>query len=288
MEYPARGENWGRWGDDDERGVLNLLTPDAVRAAAQLVRRGRVFNLAMPVRNNQGPVLGSRAAPVHVSRSRTYEGCIISDDLVVLHTHGVSTHMDALGHVAYGGMHYNGHPAPNDSGAGLTRLGIDAAGWVFTRGVIADVATWCGVERLEPGYAVTAADLDATLAERGLAVRPGDALLVRTGHSRLAASDAGGYTSSWPGLGPDTVDWIAAHQPCLVATDNPSVEVSPSPPDTALCVHKRALRDLGIHLMEMASFEEPAREKALEGLFVAAPLRLIGGTASPLTPLLID
>jgi hypothetical protein len=35
--------NWGRWGKDDQRGAVNLITPEKRVAAARLVRSGRAF-----------------------------------------------------------------------------------------------------------------------------------------------------------------------------------------------------------------------------------------------------
>ena len=40
-------KNWGKWGDDDEIGTLNNTSPEDIIAAAQLVRKGKVFSLAI-------------------------------------------------------------------------------------------------------------------------------------------------------------------------------------------------------------------------------------------------
>src|SRR4051812_20090617 len=49
-----RCKNWGRWGKDDEIGTLNFTTPEDIAAAAQLVRRGNTFSLALNY-DQQGP-----------------------------------------------------------------------------------------------------------------------------------------------------------------------------------------------------------------------------------------
>src|SRR5206468_2469210 len=62
-----RVSNWGRWGDDDQRGTLNLITPDAVRRGAAAVRRGATFSLSIPY-NEDGPQTGTipgRINPKH-------------------------------------------------------------------------------------------------------------------------------------------------------------------------------------------------------------------------------
>ena len=45
---------WGRWGDDDERGALNELTPERVVAAARLVRTGEAVTLGLPLNTHPG------------------------------------------------------------------------------------------------------------------------------------------------------------------------------------------------------------------------------------------
>ena len=55
--------NWGRWGDDDERGTLNLITPEAVLAATKVVKTGKVYNLGLPVARYGTPVFPYRGAP---------------------------------------------------------------------------------------------------------------------------------------------------------------------------------------------------------------------------------
>ena len=56
--------NWGRWGDDDERGTLNLLTPEVVRAAAGSIKSGKVYNLGLPIQQMGMPTLDYRNPPM--------------------------------------------------------------------------------------------------------------------------------------------------------------------------------------------------------------------------------
>ena len=59
--------NWGRWGDDDRIGTLNLLTPDAVRRGVEAVVDGRSFPLAVPLSEDgvQAGMVPGRDNPVH-------------------------------------------------------------------------------------------------------------------------------------------------------------------------------------------------------------------------------
>src|SRR5258708_7580587 len=92
----ARERNWGRWGDDAQLGAANHLSPETVRAAAGLVRSGRVFSLALPIRDRSTPVLPGRPSPQHFMRldggdyaaGFTRKGGFQSvDDVIMMPTH---------------------------------------------------------------------------------------------------------------------------------------------------------------------------------------------------------
>ena len=108
-------KNWGRWGDDDERGTLNFITPEMVRAAAGLVRSGRQVTMAIPMNRAAGP---DNPSPViyHVVQGHDIDinssTLTFATDFVGVEFHGdCHTHMDALCHIAYRGLVYNGRPA---------------------------------------------------------------------------------------------------------------------------------------------------------------------------------
>lgn len=186
--------NWGRWGAEDERGAANLLTPDAIRAAAGLVRRGRVYSLALPMQSRKVPVLPGRSPVQHfmsmdggdyaagLRRRVSYKS---SDDYIMAATHG-TTHVDSLAHVGYGDEMYNGHSGNLvRSREGAIRNGIDKLSSLVGRGVLLDIAAYKDVEHLEADYAITAADLRDCAAFEGVQIRAGDMLLVRTGWLRV-------------------------------------------------------------------------------------------------------
>src|SRR3954466_7464142 len=164
----ARGSNWGRWGDDDERGTLNLIDADAVRRGAACVRTGKTFSLALPL-NSDGPqtgVIPGRDNPDHkmVAVNMAFTGdpndFATSDDAVSMGLQA-ATHWDALAHVSYGGSLYNGFPASSVTDNGAAHCGIDKAGPIITRGVLPDVARARGVDQLEGAHAIGADDLEA-------------------------------------------------------------------------------------------------------------------------------
>src|SRR5205823_5096206 len=184
--------NWGRWGDDDERGTLNLITADVVRRGAATVKKGRAFSLAIPL-SVDGPQTGAipgRSNPVRtmLSVNEPFTGdeaeISISDDVVFMGLQA-ATHWDSLAHVSYDGRMYNGHPASAVSEQGAAHLGIDRVGPLVSRGVLLDVARTLGVPRLEGGHGITPEDLDAAAGQAGVTVQPGDVVLIRTGQIQL-------------------------------------------------------------------------------------------------------
>src|SRR3954468_6074875 len=196
--------NWGRWGSDDERGTLNLLTSARVAEAAALVLDGKTFPLAIPL-SEDGPQLGfvrGRTNPsrtmvaVHEPLGEADDGVRFNDDAVQMGLQA-ATHWDALAHVSYGGRMYNGIPTDVVDESGATRLGADRIGIVAGRGVLLDAARAAGVDRLEGGTALTAADLDRAEELAGVRIAEGDIVLIRTGQMQLLrGGDKLGYAIS--------------------------------------------------------------------------------------------
>ena len=221
-----RLRNWGKWGADDERGTLNYISPAAIVRAAHLIRRGVVFSLAIPF-DAKGPQIDQprRFNPIHtmlITGPDCTTGAIkfpggvgFSDDLVIMPLQ-CATQWDALSHCFEDGRMYNGYDANEVSSRGARRNGIEKiARGVVGRGVLLDVARTKGTRWLEPGYGITAADLDATIAVQRVTVEPGDIVLVRTGHMTLCRErgEWGDYAGGKaPGLSFHTADWVQEHE----------------------------------------------------------------------------
>jgi kynurenine formamidase len=294
--------NWGRWGAEDERGTLNFITPDVVKRAAGLVRRGQVFGLGLSL-GADGPQIGQggRVNPLHLMTAVDQrlpgeypDGFRYADDVMVLPLQ-CATQWDSLAHVHYDGLLYNGFPATTTSAAGAARNGIDKIGpGIASRGVLLDLARAAGVARLQPGTAIQPADLDAAARAQGVQVERGDVLLVRTGHLSVFKSDGNrvGYMRMMPGLGMACAAWLHAREVAAVASDTNSVEVIPfEDPKLPLPFHLLCLRDLGLTLGEMFDLDALADDCAADGVweffFSAPPLKITGGIGSPLNPLAI-
>jgi kynurenine formamidase len=300
--------NWGRWGAADERGALNLLTPEAVRAAASCVRDGRVLGLSLPIRGATSspapmtvPHLRGRPLPQHfmsvdggdyAAGARAIgAGLKMADDALIVTPHGTTTHMDALCHMWSGEELYNGHPADRVRSYGATRCGIDKAGPVVARGVLFDVAGRRGVPHLAAEDRITAAELE----DCGVEVRPGDVAVVRTGWPVTWADSPETYWSGQPGLSADGGRWLAERDVCMVACDNAAIgglnARQMADEELADDLHMIFLWRHGIHLAEMLWLEDlaPAMSETArtDFLFMAAPLAIEGGTGSPINPVAV-
>lgn len=289
--------NWGRWGKEDERGALNHLTSQVVLDSLRLPQRGRVYSLGQPIQM-AGVPMGPprRPRPLHVffrdgadfdAGEPLEEGKGSAEDYLGLPTHGVATHIDALGHVFVGERLYNGFPRSSVRSSGMAFCGIDRAGPIITRGILLDIPRLHGVETLEGGYAITADDLRGALAADQLELRPGDAVLLRTGWPLVFERDPDRYMKSSPGLGTDGARMLCDADVSVTGADNIAVEPYPFAPGESAPVHQLMLVQHGIHLVELLALEELAADHVTEFLFVVAPLSITGGTGSPVNPVAI-
>jgi kynurenine formamidase len=295
--------NWGRFGPDDQRGTLNLLTPAVVLDALRSATTGEVLSLAMPIRGATSspapttvPHLPGRPLPQHfmsvdgadyAAGARPIgEGLRVADDALIVTHHGTTTHMDALCHMWSGDELYNGHPAARVRSYGATRCGIEHVGGVVARGVLFDVPRHLGLDHLPADFRISA----ELLAELGTP-RAGDAAVIRTGWPLVWGRSHEEYWSGQPGLSAEAGRWLAAHDVSVVASDNAAIGGlnARGLADEGLAddLHLILLHRHGVHLVEMLWLEELGAAGRTEFVFVAAPLRIEGGTGSPITPLAI-
>lgn len=253
-------------------------------------RAVRVVDLAQPV-HPAIPVSPSHPGYRHALLRRhgdavRADGTSGANDLLVLGTH-TATHMDALAHISHDGLLHGGVPAAAAQvGGRFPEHGIHTVEPVVAPGVLLDVPAALGVDRLPPGYAVTAADLATALGDRR--PDPGSALLVRTGWAQLWADPPAflSHDGGVPGPDEEAVGWLAAHRPRVVGSDTTAFEHIPAGAGHArLPGHRILLVEEGIPILEMLNLEELPSAAPEFFTLVAAPLRLIGATGSPLRPL---
>ena len=140
---------------------------------------------------------------------------------------------------------------------------------------------------LPNSYLITADDLQQALAKANQKIEPGDAVIIRTGWSKLMGIENQRYGSVPPGIGVAAGQWLIAQDPMLIAADNCCVEVRPSEPGYSLPVHAMMLIQHGIYLIENLRLDELATARAYEFAFIVQPLKIKGGTGSAVAPIAI-
>lgn len=291
-----RVSNWGRWGPDDERGTLNHLTPERVAAAAQLVRSGTTVNLSRPLNTEQEPdnpepaehrmtMLGAQGHPDGIAFAKDYIGVDYHND-----SH---SHLDALCHVSFDGVLYNDKPSDSVTrdGAAVETVEVMKDGLVG-RGVLLDIPRLRDLDWVEPGKHVPPADLERAEREQGVTVGEGDILLVRTGHGRrLEEVGPWDTATAKAGLHPDCAAFLAGRGIAALGCDGNNDTAPSTTEGVGFPIHVLALNAMGMPLLDylqlddlQASCEQAGR---WEFLFVGAPLRISGGTGSPLNPIAI-
>ncbi|MCU1455013.1 MAG: putative cyclase [Acidimicrobiales bacterium] len=295
----GRRGNWGRWGDDDERGALNLLGPEMLLRATQACRTGKLYSLGLPIARAAGPVYDYRGAPQRLTLTSRADAAMFAaygakdgtgsnEDVLVLASHTL-THMDALSHVFAEGGIYNGHADEFASTSGAARCGIEKTAAFAGHAVLLDVAAHQGVDWLEPGHVIDAAQLEACRAAQGVELAAGDILLVRTGWLDFYRSLPEGSSPPMEqsGLGLDAVSFVRDHDVAAVGADNPAIECMPFDQGEFLGVHRALLVDLGVTLIENLDLRAMADDRCYESLFCVAGLPVTGATGSPVNPIAI-
>ena len=272
--------NWGRWGDADQLGALNLITEAKRVAAARLVETGRVVSMARDMtvdRSADAVAAGADRPPVLGGSVRNVFGIDTDNgyfwERYEIEYHGsLVTHLDALCHVAWDGRVYNGRKfeAVATTENGCTEMGsVNLKGGLVTRGVLIDM----------PGKAVRRQDIEAWEAETGITISAGDALFLRTGRD---VGRLGGYH-------PSLIPFFKERDIALLGADVP--QEGGTVEGVSIPIHFFTLVALGVHLFDNMGLEElaeTARElNRWEFLFMASPHGVPNGAGSAVNPLAV-
>jgi kynurenine formamidase len=296
LGYLEKLSNRGRWGADDQRGTLNLITPDVRRAAAALVVEGTSVSCSQEVvsshqeENMFGPpqrlMLLSHKGPFGdrpMEAFGAYAGFVYHGPTI--------THLDSLCHYSCDGEFYNGASTDRMDmfAAATTHAVTNAADGVLTRGVLLDVPALLGVDWLEPGTAVFPEQLEAAEARQGATIGDGDALLMYTGYIRRKQEL--GPTSmerGYAGFHAACLPWFHDRGVAIIGSDTGN-DVVPSGYSFQLVVHTIGLSRMGLWLLDACDLEalvDTCRSlDRSEFLLTINPLRLEGGTGSPVNPI---
>jgi kynurenine formamidase len=284
--------NWGRWGKEDELGTINLITPEKRKAAAALVRDGVSVSMALDL-NKVKDANNSNPFEHQLSRSK-FGGHEGAGDRYAVEYHGFAhSHVDGLPHFAHKGKFYNGFAYEDAQANGARKLGVqNMKEGIITRGVLVDMPWLRGVDFLEPGTAITSKDLEAWEAKTGVKVGSGDVLLIRTGRwDAVRKRGSWNFITEGAGSHASVALWLKARDVAVIGSDGVS-DVMPSGVEGLINpLHELVLVGLGMPILDNLDLDAVARAARTRNrwtfMFVGAPLRVPGGTGSPLNPLAI-
>lgn len=292
------GSKWwpSEWGAQDQRGAANRITPEKILQGTRLIRNGKVYQLGrvyedgMPFPDGRHLNVSIPATPAGPFGENQLIEVVDNVDGQIGH---VGTQLDGLGHVgvrlADDDYFYNGFKRSEFSQPrGLTKLGVENIGVIFTRGVLIDVARFKGVDRLQPGYVITPQDLEGALKSQGVKVTPGDVVVFRTGHGALWMKDNNLYNAGEPGIGMDAAQWLVDKKIVMVGSDTLANEAFPVPDQkTVVAAHQLLITKNGIYSLENLDLEQLAADKVFEFAFIFTPLKLKGAAGAPGNPIAV-
>ncbi len=218
------------------------------------------------------------------------DGSSAANELIVTGGH-IGTHVDALAHVSYRGELYGGVSAAEAQSGGLfTQHGIDKMEPIICRGVLLDIAHLKGVDVLPGGYAITVQDLQSAARNANVDIQSGDVVLLRSGWARRFTDPQAfiGHDTGVPGPNEEAARWLAEAGVRATGSDTTAYEhIPPGAGHRLLPVHRLLLVEHGIHIIEIMNLEELAADQIHTFLFILAPLKIVGGTGSPVRPLAV-
>ena len=280
--------NWGRWGPNDQLGAANLMTEAKRREAAALVRTGTTVSLAHDFLTDKAIDVSE---PYVLQMSVNPEGQN-SGDRIDVYFHGVTfSHLDGLCHVFYKDKVYNGFDFPEivtEQGCSQMDTTTMKDGLV-TRAILVDMPRLNGVPYLEPGTKLYREDIEAWEEQAGVRLGPGDALLLRTG--RWAHRADHGPTRVMSGWDASVMPFLAERDIALLGADSVHEAPNSVPGLNVNPIHRFAIVARGMTLLDNLDLEAvaeiAARLNRWEFMIVVAPLRVPGGTGSPVNPIAI-
>jgi kynurenine formamidase len=292
--------NWGRWGNDDDRGTLNYLKPEHVQGAAALVKSGRTVSLSLPINTVAGPD-NPRPSVHYMVKTHDHRPAHgepqFAGDYLGSEVHGDSrTHLDALCHVAYKDKLYNGRSPESVTSRGAALMDITTyVHGIVGRGILLDIPRFRRVKWLEPGEAVTPEEIEAVEKFEGVRLGEGDIFLFRTGHHRrrveLGSWNTGPDGEGQAGLHVKTMPLLHQRKIAAFLPDGDGETVPSNVEGVTYPVHALQIVSMGMACADNLQFEELVRlceeENRWTFLVFAAPLRLPLGTGSLFNPIAV-
>ena len=288
-----------RWPVGDQLGAGHYLTPEKRLEALALVREGHLFDLSH-ITETGAPRFEPGQTPFLLLGAPNWQGGIrrrrqagASNDAgsnlerIEMTTH-VGTHIDALGHFTIGSQMYGGLDANQVmTDFGLSKLGIEHAPPIVSRGLLVDASGLDGGTFLEAGRSLGPAEIEKCLAARELDIHHGDIVLINTGWGRFFMTDNPRYLSGEPGINLAAAQWLTRKGVTAIGTDNMAVEVLPGEnhPDVQMPVHQHCLVEAGVYLIENLLLTPLVDAGIAEFCFILLPVKFKGASGSPARPI---
>jgi kynurenine formamidase len=275
--------NWGRWGANDQRGTLNLVTPAKRRQAAALVREGISISLSQNLSTEQAV---DNTRPMQLIMTAQPGSPVAMDEWRIFY-HGLTyAHMDALCHARFEGKAYNGIDESEAAESGCARSGIEQLkDGVLSRGILIDVPRLKGVDYLAPGTPVLASDIEAFERQAGVKIESGDVVLIRTGRwGRRAATGPFSLQGGSPGVHVSALPLLRERDAAVLGTDVGLDVVPAGVEGVVIPTHTVAIASMGLLIIDNADLEElaatAARLNRWEFMVSVAPIPVAGATGS--------
>jgi kynurenine formamidase len=279
-EWMTKLSNWGRWGKEDERGTLNLITAEKTRQAAALAKMGTKVSLSRQIAREK-PTSSPQPRPVSQAGAFTSHFLIGGDYLFerqeIEYHGGLLSHFDALCHVSYNGKLYNGLNFKDvvTNAGGCTKLTVNSAEHgIVTRGILLDI----------PETRVTPSDIAAWEKKTGLRISSGDVLLLRT---RRPGKPAPGFSAA--GYEPSLIPLLKERDVALIGSD--TAQEGGTIPGVGIPIHVFTIVALGMNLLDNLALDDLAataeKLKRWEFMLVVEPLRVQYGAGSAVNPVAV-
>jgi kynurenine formamidase len=288
-------QDWypSKYGADDEIGAANLLSPEKVLAAAQLITTGKTYPLGVAV-GRETPAFPPRSLAVTVLQPNQANGASFgankmsyNDDMFTGWL-GIGTQIDGLGHLGIDSLYYNGNKAQDFAQTtGLTKLGIEKIPPIVTRGILIDMAGYKGVEQMGEGEIISADDIQAAMQAQNVEAREGDVIVLHTGWLDMLTEDPARYGAGEPGIDAGAAEYLATLNPVAVGADTWGVEAVPFAADRVWEGHQVLLAKNGIYILETLDTRELIADGVNEFLFVLGQPLYTGAVQAIINPVAI-
>ena len=293
----AKVSNWGRWGADDELGTINPITPDVVRRGAACVKTGRSLSLALPLSEAEGIQSGFipgrvnplRAmtqlnVPMRTTRPARASATPSSRWACSVRPTGTASATSATKARSTTASQRQALPASARHSAASTRSNRSSAAACCSTSPRSRASIGSRARTRSP--ATTSTPPPSWPASP---CKPGDVVLVRTGHIRLLP-DKIAYGIPTPGPSIHSVQWFRDHDLAAVATDNLAFEVWPCLPEGAMLpVHILHLTYMGMLQGQNWNLEALSEDCAADGVYEflleASPQPFTGAVGTPVNPI---